>query len=491
MEEDRNSSATVVLPDISETDDGIATANDEELESRGQSVRVSTGGNVVTVPVQLGVGNGTTFNVITQDSGHGLQLQSGDFKPVLCVDNSFLCDRPDKDTAETIRNWVRSAQGIHCLQNGELKGTHTIVIQSDGEVAASSNVPQTPPTPREACNNSWNESVHQPVLPVRCKNTSAELHKERFGSGGRGKCIKVGNNWYTPSEFEALCGRASSKDWKRSIRFGGRSLQTLIDENILTPHATSCTCSACCDDDSAAGPIRLFTPYKRRKRKYTGDGPLTKRGKDISGGEDSNGGSCNDDESNADNAVDSIMHVGDPDDSDFLVGTADQKMSKLEEYGCRILKLAQGFKSQLEKVKETYKQEVEELRERFAREKEQAIMNAKLETQVVCSRAVFDTRSNEPIPVHVVDSLEPACLQPSTESDENKKCANCNREAFAECSLCRRTPYCSTFCQRKDWAAHQGECIRTGDGNGITQTGSIMLIVEGPDGQVISTSGPQ
>ena len=57
--------------------------------------------------------------------------------------------------------------------------------------------------------------------------------------------------WYTPSEFEALCGRASSKDWKRSIRFGGRSLQTLIDEGILTPHATSCTCSACCDDDAA------------------------------------------------------------------------------------------------------------------------------------------------------------------------------------------------------------------------------------------------
>jgi hypothetical protein len=61
----------------------------------------------------------------------------------------------------------------------------------------------------------------------------------------------MAESWYTPSEFEALCGRASSKDWKRSIRFGGRSLQTLIDEGILTPHATSCTCSACCDDDTA------------------------------------------------------------------------------------------------------------------------------------------------------------------------------------------------------------------------------------------------
>lgn len=83
------------------------------------------------------------------------------------------------------------------------------------------------------------------------QTTNAELHKKKFGSGCRGKCIKYGSQWYTPSEFEALCGRASSKDWKRSIRFGGRSLQTLIYDGILLPHAMSCTCAACCDDESA------------------------------------------------------------------------------------------------------------------------------------------------------------------------------------------------------------------------------------------------
>lgn len=29
------------------------------------------------------------------------------------------------------------------------------------------------------------------------------------------------------------------------------SFQALIDESIITPHATSCTCAACCDDDSS------------------------------------------------------------------------------------------------------------------------------------------------------------------------------------------------------------------------------------------------
>lgn len=89
------------------------------------------------------------------------------------------------------------------------------------------------------------------VLPIRCKTTTAELFKSRLGSGGRGRCIKYKDQWFTPSEFENLCGRGSSKDWKRSIRYGGRSLQALIDEGIITPHATSCTCAACCDDDSS------------------------------------------------------------------------------------------------------------------------------------------------------------------------------------------------------------------------------------------------
>jgi hypothetical protein len=55
------------------------------------------------------------------------------------------------------------------------------------------------------------------------------------------------------------------------------------------------------------------------------------------------------------------------------------------------------------------------------------------------------------------------------------QCANCNRDAFAECSLCRRTPYCSTFCQRKDWSIHQVECVRDA-------AETVMLIVESSSG---------
>lgn len=30
---------------------------------------------------------------------------------------------------------------------------------------------------------NWDESVHDTVLPVRCKDTNGELHKKKFGSG--------------------------------------------------------------------------------------------------------------------------------------------------------------------------------------------------------------------------------------------------------------------------------------------------------------------
>ena len=125
-------------------------------------------------------------------------------------------------------------------------GTTHIVIQNEQKLLEVDNT-STDQNTVEKITYSYAEAVSLPVLHVRCKvmycfsctmsidillekrgikenvdglqNTNAELHKGRFGSGGRGKCIKLNNEWYTPSEFEAICGRASSKDWKRSIRF--------------------------------------------------------------------------------------------------------------------------------------------------------------------------------------------------------------------------------------------------------------------------------
>uniref|UniRef100_A0A2C9JWG4 SAND domain-containing protein n=1 Tax=Biomphalaria glabrata TaxID=6526 RepID=A0A2C9JWG4_BIOGL len=182
--------------------------------------------------------------------------------------------------------FVATSQGLISAQQyqestaGGIKTTHIVIhdqtLEQLTDASGGLKTPTTPippPTPATPLSKEkgfryqWDDSVHNEVLPVRCKHTNGELYKSKFGSGGRGKCIKSSDNeWYTPNEFEAVAGRASSKDWKRSIRYGGRTLQCLIEDNILQPHATSCTCASCCDDEAVTGPVRLFVPYKRRKK---------------------------------------------------------------------------------------------------------------------------------------------------------------------------------------------------------------------------------
>ncbi|XP_073973009.1 deformed epidermal autoregulatory factor 1 [Rhodnius prolixus] len=513
------SSEQVVLPDIT---DHLANKSDDNenhtsaAEHTTVSVSTVEGVSVSSaVPVAsiINVAAGATaFNVITQEQ---LQIAAGggSLRPILCVENSCMCEGShDKECSEVSHRttqWFRS-------ENGHLKATH-IVIENNDECQLPNNA-------------SWLATASQPVIPIRCKNTSAELHKSKFGSGGRGRCIKYSNQWYTPSEFEALCGRASSKDWKRSIRFGGRSLQALIDGGLLLPHATSCTCSACCDDIRAIGPVRLFTPYKRKKKNELNSNRKVKR----KGENDVNGDNSGNEEDSYDSGGDlepgqggsgsnsgnfnspSATIVATEDVSPFSPGgnnssvtisnstnptttnastptttstnsndgsgnrnnintngnptSVPEALNRLDRMVRRLINFSEQLRKDVDMLKAQWKNEKEVMQLAHKRDKEQAVLAARAETEEACSRAVFDSAV-------VVDPLNTVGLQPSDDNTDSKKCSNCNRDAFAECSMCRRTPYCSTFCQRKDWSSHQVECVRNAD-----TSPSIMLLVEsGPE----------
>lgn len=486
MEEVDQTSEQVVITDMAEPLANKTESDENRSSENHGSVSVTAVDGVpvssaVPVASLINVSASGSFNVITPEQ---LQITSGgSLRPILCVENSCICDNHnDKDSEQTQRTtqWFRS-------ENGQLKATHIVIENTDDS-----------PLPNNA---TWLASASQPIIPVRCKNTSAELHKARFGSGGRGRCIKYGNSWYTPSEFEALCGRASSKDWKRSIRFGGRSLQSLIDGGILTPHATSCTCAACCDDERAMGPVRLFTPYKRKKRKETDDMGMrkVKRESRDNLGETTNGEeSCDSSEQNDHLSLDpsqevststanppSVVSVSAVNNNNNPQQTEEQPqfsqasmpdiLSRLDKTVSKLMKMVFQLRKDVDEAKAQWKSERDLLQFEHKRDREQAILAARVETQVACSRAVFDST------VHVVDPITTVGLQPTDDNNDNKKCANCNREAFAECSLCRRTPYCSTFCQRKDWTSHQVECVRSA----TNEQGSIMLIVESATEQVL------
>uniref|UniRef100_A0A1S4GMH7 Uncharacterized protein n=1 Tax=Anopheles gambiae TaxID=7165 RepID=A0A1S4GMH7_ANOGA len=550
------------IPELSdEAEEHVKLDNGDEVALPPRTRLVTTTdvqqGNtqVVQVPVSLPVGTligGATFNVLTTE-----QIQH--FKPMICVDNN---------------GFVSSSTVVGDLGN-ELKPTHIVIQQqssSDNQQQDDSGMVEGGQSQNNSQQSSQqggtqeyrvesnsalaNHLANVEVLQVRCKTTTGELYKSRLGSGGRGKCIKHKDGWYTPSEFENICGRGSSKDWKRSIRYGGRSLQTLIDEGILTPHATSCTCSACCDDESgetATGPVRLFTPYKRRRRNQSEhESPQLDKKKRIvvtSGTTTSVGGNAT--STSGSNSTthtnNAIINSNSAATTTSVVNNSAISNQHQQQVAVQTAQVHAATRQQLHQatatinatpiitnntstttttttVKVVQQEQQQELQNELITTKEepwqtltegidtttefvdqqtQLLAEANLpfermktfctqltkmvqemrkcivETQEHHNRQLECIQRERDAAILTVTQLEQEqninsnCIPPGS-IHANKKCANCNREALAECSLCRRTPYCSTFCQRKDWITHQNECVRS------TQepTHQIMLIVD-------------
>uniref|UniRef100_A0A8C4YUC0 Deformed epidermal autoregulatory factor 1 homolog n=1 Tax=Gadus morhua TaxID=8049 RepID=A0A8C4YUC0_GADMO len=306
---------------------------------------------------------------------------------------------------------------------------------------------------------NWDPSVFNSQLPVRCRNTSGVLHKSRLGSGGKGRCIKHNNKWFTPTEFEGMAGRASSKDWKRSIRYAGRPLQCLIQERILNPHAASCTCSACCDDLNLTGPVRLFVPYKRRKK----DSDSSEKKEDLSpknitltpgatftvspSGQITTSGTLTFDpptpsESPAPSDVFTTTTVSAPPSPGGLVNGLEVMTSLvgpwlyLEQLADTLLGNAQQLKALIGQAKQEAGQS-----EHFA--------SGHLTRKEVSQFQSVSFQTNDP---------ETKRSSDLTEITINQMCVNCGRTAMSECAGCHKVNYCSTFCQKKDWKEHQNSC---------------------------------
>ncbi|XP_078000210.1 deformed epidermal autoregulatory factor 1 homolog isoform X3 [Glandiceps talaboti] len=343
---------------------------------------------------------------------------------------------------------LTEALQVHHNNHPALKTTHIVTVVQDNNAVATvaldalkaPHTPQTPITPAtpatpatphsgkdKASKYNWDDSVHLPILPVRCRNQAAELHKSKLGSGGRGRCIKMAEQWYTPTEFESLCGRGNSKDWKRSIRYGGRTLQCLIEEGILQPHATSCTCAACCDDEavvSTSGPVRLFVPYKRRKRGESESGSTPPRKTARSASVKTKERSFSVDERNGEIQVTETTTAIVP-----PLTPATPKPSETDQAWWHL---------------------------------EEALTQSRLEAQMQLSRALMESRAEKDTAVAQAlaqaraDKLE--AVEQAKSEQLIKTCVNCGREALSECTGCHRVSYCSSFCQRKDWASHQNAC---------------------------------
>ncbi|XP_070827764.1 deformed epidermal autoregulatory factor 1 homolog isoform X3 [Chaetodon trifascialis] len=431
--------------------------------------------------------------------------------------------------------------GRTTLQLGEGLSTQKatlIVVHTDGSIVEAAGLKsatiasgsQTPPTPltppqdKDSCSKyNWDPTVYNNELPVRCRNTSGVLYKTRLGSGGKGRCIRHNQQWFTPTEFEGLAGRASSKDWKRSIRYAGRPLLCLIQERILNPHAASCTCAACCDDltgcpkdtdslvaenISMTGPVRLFVPYKRRKKdneprvttpkkelpatKNITLAPGTTFTVSPSGQFTTSGTLTFDRTPTGDTTAAAIISEGSA-QSEVFASTAvltalpalavapqpvQAKMTmaavaeaspsvglvsglEVSPIGGAGPSVSEGQKNTwvyLEELASTLLSNVQQLKTLIEQAKNSPGDVAGAKGQGGRTECGLSHSFQQP------DNSEAKRSSEITDIVINQMCVNCGRVAMSECTGCHKVNYCSTFCQRKDWRDHQHTCCQSAGG---------------------------
>uniref|UniRef100_A0A1A8S3R4 DEAF1 transcription factor n=2 Tax=Nothobranchius rachovii TaxID=451742 RepID=A0A1A8S3R4_9TELE len=449
--------------------------------------------------------------------------------------------------------------GRTTLQLGEGLSTQKatlIVVHTDGSIVEAAGLksaasitsgPQTPPTPltphqdKGSCSKyNWDPSVYNNELPVRCRNTSGVLYKNRLGSGGKGRCIKHSQQWYTPTEFEGLAGRASSKDWKRSIRYAGRPLLCLIQERILNPHAASCTCAACCDDLTPSakegepmvpesvtmtGPVRLFVPYKRRKK--DGEPTVVRLKKELPAhkniqlspgttftvsptGQFTTSGTLTFDRASASDADAAAIISDVTAQSDVFASTTvltalpaltltpqpiQAKVAvaaaaspppaalvtglEVGSVGGGIPPLIDGQKNTwayLEELANTLLSNVQQLKTLIEQAKNTAGEAAGVKGQGGRKECGLGQSFQNHLSFQPPEDPEVKRNTDITEIIINQMCVNCGRMAMSECAGCHKVNYCSIFCQKKDWKDHQHSCCQSAEGVAVQEEEPITAM---------------
>lgn len=66
-------------------------------------------------------------------------------------------------------------------------------------------------------------------MEVKCGTATGKLYINKYKSQGRSPCVLHSSKWHSLTQFQEIGGRASSRNWKKSISHRGQPLQKFVE----------------------------------------------------------------------------------------------------------------------------------------------------------------------------------------------------------------------------------------------------------------------
>lgn len=189
----RTSEGLSVVSSLSEVNEQIAIAEHIPTEHETATTAVFHPGeeasstNVSGHPqcevqvVKVTNGNVSISFATPAPSASHIQASQSTLQPI----QEVIADSPAHSTRSSSPN-LQDSQAVATIQQAEQDEMSAGNQHDDGSPLSRAKFETQGKSP-------WDGAMNADVLIVRCRNETAELYKNKLGSGGRGKCIKVRN----------------------------------------------------------------------------------------------------------------------------------------------------------------------------------------------------------------------------------------------------------------------------------------------------------